>query len=540
MRTFLLVAALAAALPAEAKPPKLAVVISVDAFGSDVYLRTRARMKAGLATFAKDGAVFPVAHFEYAEAATAAGHATLATGANPWRHGVVSNRVINRTTGKTESIFVDPGHPVLEVPLGAEDSAPVSLLAETLGDRLLLSTGGKAKVVAVSGKARAAIALAGKLGQAWWFHEGVGKFVTGTYYRKEFPTWVKGFNDKRPADGWMGKTWALQAPKGDYTGADDRPFESDWYGMGRTFPHPLSGGLSTPGPQAWSALASSPFLMELEVQFAKAAIDGEGLGKDDVPDLLWVSLSSFDRIFHLYGPYSWELQDAVLRLDRVVADLIAAAEKAAGGRGNVVVALTADHGGAAVPEEWAALGLEGVRVNPVVLEKGLEKELQARFNAGDLVLGIEETDVYLDLKAIADKKLDPVTVRRAAAAWLRAQPDLAWAVARDDLAVDDPLATGVQESLRKGFHPDRSGDVLLVTKPYHVMENEPAGTGHGSPWAYDSDVPFLLLGKGVKAGYYGSPIRAVDMAPTLGQLLDVGAPASAEGGARGEALAAPR
>ncbi len=519
-----------------AKPPKLTLFIVVDAFGSDVFLRSRPKLKGGIQTMVRDGAAFPVARYDYAETVTAAGHATLVSGANPWRHGIPSNRVFNRATNKMERVFADPNHPVLEAPLSSDDVSPVNLLSETLADRVKLSTQGRGKAIAIAGKSRSAIAMGGHLGEAWWFSEEVGKFVTGTYYRKEFPTWVKAFNDKKPADAWFGKEWTLLEPVKEYIGEDERTGESDWYGLGKKFPHPLSGGLQAPGPQAWSALASSPFFNDMQVQFAKAAIDAEGLGKDDVPDLLSVSFSAPDRTYHLYGPYSWEMQDHVLRLDKSVGELIAIAEKAAGGRANLLVVMSADHGGANIPEQWAAAGVDGQRVHPVAaFEKPLEKELATKFNGGDLVSGIEETDVYLDLKVIADKKLDPAAVRRYAAAFLAKQPEVMLAVARDDLTEPDP-SPGYLSAVRAGFHPDRSGDVIVVLKPGRVMETETNGTSHGTPYTYDSRVPVLLLGKGVKPGYYAKEIRVVDVAPTVAAAMEMLPPAQVEGEVRDIAL----
>ncbi len=517
---------------AVAKPPKLTLFISVDALGSDLFWRMKPRFKAGFVTLSNQGAVFPTARYDYAETVTAAGHATLSTGTNPWRHGVVSNRVFNRQTGKLEPAFADPNHPPLEAPLEVTDVSPAALLAETLADRVKLSTQGRGKVVAIAGKGRAAIAMGGKLGQAWWFNESIGRFVTGTYYLKEVPAWMKALNDKKLADVLQTKEWPLLLPPATYVGADDRPFEADVYGLGRTFPHPLNGGLTAPGPQSYAALSSSPLMNDLFVQAAKAAIDGEGLGKDDVPDLLAVSFSSFDRTYHLFGPYSWEVQDAALRLDKSIADLIALAEKAAGGRANLVVVLSADHGGAAIPEEWAAAGIEGMRVSPDPLREGMKKELAERFK-GDLVSAIEETDVYLDWKVVADKKLDAAAVRRAAASWLAKQQDVAIAVARDDLdSTPGPLAA----ALRAGFHPDRSGDVLFSLKPFRVLEYEPSGTSHGAPYSYDNQVPVIFLGKGVKPGFNPAPIRVIDVAPTLAALMEMGEPASSEGSARAEAM----
>lgn len=522
-----------------AKPPKLTLFISVDSLGADLFERNRPRFKGGFARLVNEGAFYPAASYDYAECVTAIGHTTLATGAWPWRHGVVGNRYYNRATGKVEPIFADAAHPVLEAPLGVDDVSPASLLAETLSDHLRSTTQLRGKSVAISGKGRSSVSLAGRLGDAWWFHEAVGKFVTGTWYKKEFPTWVKSFNDKKLPDGYQTKRWELLAPSKDYVGDDERPFESDWYGMGRTFPHPLNGGLPSPGLQSYSALASSAMMNEVLVEFAKAALDGEQLGKDDVPDLLSVSFSPLDRTYHLYGPTSWEMQDHLLRLDKALGELIAAAEKAAGGKGNLVVVLSADHGGANIPEEWAAQGLEGVRVSPVVLQKALNDELEKKFGTPNLVAAIEEVDVYLDWKALEPKKLDVATVRKAAAQWLSKQPDLQLAISRDELEARGELS-GLAPKLRHGFHPDRGGDVLMVLKPFHVLESEPRGTSHGAPWSYDAEVPLFFFGRGVKSGVFAAKPLTVDIAATTAALMEMGAPAMCEGSVLSDALVLPR
>ena len=229
------------------------------------------------------------------------------------------------------------------------------------------------------------------------------------------------------------------------------------------------------------------------------------------------------------------MQDQVLRLDKAIGDLIAAAEKAAGGRANLLVVLSADHGGANIPEQWAAQGLEGVRVSPLAIEKALEKELQTKFNGGDLVLAIEEVDVYLDQKAIADKKLDLTVVRRYAAQYLRQNPDVSVAIAREDLFEPDSTG-GWLPFLRSSFNPERSGDVLMMLKPWRISEIEAGGTSHGTPYSYDSMVPVLLLGHGVKAGYFPQEIRVIDVAPTMSAAMEMSPPAQVEGTVREAAL----
>lgn len=523
-------------LPVFAKPPRLALFITVDALGSDLLLRTRPKLKSGLRQLLDGGAFYPYGRYEYAKPRTAPGHTTLSTGANPWRHGIVDNRAINRATGQPMGVFQDEGHPVLEVPLALAtlgDTSPLNLMAETLADRVRMSTRSQGKAVALSGKGRAAIPLAGRLGQAYWFDETVGKFVTGTWYTKEFPAWLTAFNDKELAKGYFSQQWTLLLPKTEYLGEDDRSYEADEAGLGRSFPHPLNGGGQSAGPRSYEALASSPLSNDLLVQAAKAALAGEGLGQDEVPDLLAVSFSGIDRVFHVYGPYSWEMQDALYRLDRSVAELVAAAEKAAGGRGNLVIVMTADHGGAAVPEHWASEGLPARRLNPKELSEGLAQALKTRFPQVEMTVVQEESDVYLLGKAMEDPKTDGAAVRRAAAEWLAKQPGIAAAVAKDDLYTA-PNVAGLIEPVRRGYYPGRSGDVLIVPQAFQVISTVPFGTNHGTPYSYDQQVPVVFAGKGVKPGTYLQEISPTDVAPTLAALLEMSAPASAEGHPRTE------
>ncbi len=526
----LLLLLVAASFVVHAKPPKLALFISVDSFGSDALQRHRPRFKGGLAKLLNEGAVYPEARYETIECVTAIGHTTLATGAYAHRHGIVGNKHFNRATGKLEAPFSDASHPVLDAPPGNDDVSPVNLLAETVSDRVRAGTNFKGKALALSGKGRSSIAMAGRLGEAWWFHSTTGRFVTGTYYRKEAPAWVKAFNDKRQADAAHGKRWELLAPVKDYTGDDDRPFESELHGMSRVFPHTLTGGLPSPGPEFYSAFSTSPFATELLAEFAKAAIDGEQLGKDDVVDLLSLSFSAVDRTYHLYGPTSWEYQDHLLRFDKVLGDLIAHAEKAAG-KGNVLVVLSGDHGGANVPEEWASQGLPGVRLNPDALKPQLNAALEKQLGVANAVAAIEESDVYLSYPAIEAKKADVKAVRRAAAAWLAAQAGIFAATTSDELNI-----TSLEKETRNAHFKGRSGDVVFVTQPFTVLESWPKGTSHGQPWSYDANVPLLLWGKGVKAGHYGQQAHPVDAAPTLSALLELNAPSSSEGRVLFEAI----
>lgn len=537
LRTLAL-ALLLVALPAAAEPPRLTLLISVDALGSDTLLRVRPRLRAGLRRLLDQGAFYPDARYAYAKPRTAAGHSTLATGANPWRHGIVDNRLVDRATLKHLRPFQDPQHPELGSAAGAEeDTSPVTLQAETLADRLRVATQGRGKALAFSIKGRAAIPFAGRLGQAYWFDDSAGRLTTSTWYAKELPAWVQAFNARGLPQAAARQEWVPLRPRGDYLGEDDQPREGGSC-LDTTFPHKLDCGEGAPGPKSYAVFPASPQSLEFLIQAAQAGMQAEALGRDEVPDLLALSISTTDYVFHGFGPYSWEMQDMLYRLDVALGELLAAAEQAAGGRNRLLVVLSADHGGAAVPEHWAAQGLEAKRVDPVALSRELTEALQARFGQ-QVQAVVEELDVYLGGEALKSGQVDGAAVRRAAAEWLARHPAVVLAVARDDLQTA-PDVGGFVSALRLGYYPERSGDVLFVPRPFHVLNASSRGTNHGVPYAYDQQVPVVLYGKGVRAGTYLRRISTTDVAPTISALWEVGAPASNEGEPRYEALGAGR
>lgn len=512
-------------------PPRLTLFVVVDSLSAERLMRSAPRLTKGFGPLMQDGAYYPVISYQHAETVTGPGHTTLSTGAHPGHHGIVSNEIFDRDTKKLRRIFSDPEYPVLEAPKDKGDVSPRAIEAEALADRLKLATDGRAKVVALAGKARAAMPLAGKLGQAFWFSETNGKFVTGTWYAKELPAWVKAFNAKGLPDSHFGKKWELSAPASSYAGEDALPYESDAHGLGRTFPHPLTGGGDTPGPEFYTALSHSPVQGELLVELARSAMASEELGRDEVPDLLVIGMSWVDRIFHRYGPDSWETQDALLRLDAQLATLVAAAEKAAGGKDKLLVVLSADHGSSAIPEALTRAGVPTTRLHPDVLARAADEALKTEFGkskGGGLVLGVEQNDLFLDIKALAERKLDATKARAVAARALSSRPDIAIAATREEL-----LSTVTRNEefrvLQRGFHPARSGDILFYATPNAVLTDEKDAANHGTPYHSDKDVPLILRGAGVRKGRIHTEGHPVDVAPTVAALMRIGSPGQADG-----------
>ena len=317
------------------------------------------------------GTVYEDAHHRHSNTETIVGHVTLATGADPAAHGMVANVWLDRETDELAYNIEDARYPLLpsrdEEAKDAEidptqgvartkGRSPAAILASTFSDELAVHFGGRSKIFGVSVKDRGAVSMAGHAGKAFWFSKETGDFITSTFYYKEYPGWVIEWNDRRLADDWQGKSWELMDEKSTYVFGehDDRSYETDFPGYGRTFPHPFGDAESK---YFYTLLTVSPVGDELTLAFAKALIANEGLGQDDAPDYLSISFSSTDYIGHIFGPSSLESEENLLRLDRTLADLFRFVDEKIG-LGSTLLVLSADHGAPEAPEYMASLGLD--------------------------------------------------------------------------------------------------------------------------------------------------------------------------------------
>jgi hypothetical protein len=520
--------------------PRLAVLIVFDQMRADYLTRWESLFdKGGFGRLLKEGTWFQDCHYPYANTFTAVGHSSLATGCSPDKHGIVGNEWYDRAVGKeVTSVASERYQPVPAAKNGkkpANGAAPDRLLAPTLGDALKEATAGKGRVFSLSLKDRSAVFLAGKKADGcYWFNTATGQYVTSTYYRDKLHRWVEEYNRARPADAWFGRDWTRLRPDLDYarhSGPDDVRAEWTGYGQGRTFPHAMTGGLKKPGPAYYKAVTNSPFGNELLLGLVKKAIDAEGLGKRDLPDLLCVSFSSNDIVGHSYGPDSQEVLDVTLRTDRLVKELLEYLD-ARVGQDRYVIAVSADHGVCPLPELVRARGGDAGRVEPISLLLKANRFLNAEFNPkGEPAPFIESAVypwVYLNTGALKDLKLDRAKVEEALARWLAQQPGIKAAYSRARLLQgpfkDDPIG----ERVRRSFYPGRSGDVTVVLKPHYLMTPLLTGTTHGTPHPYDTHVPLLVYGAGVRAGVRKDAVTPQAAAVILAHALGIKPPARAD------------
>ncbi|MEJ6004975.1 alkaline phosphatase family protein [Paucibacter sp. AS339] len=515
---------------AAAPAPKLIVFLVVDGLPMRQVLSYRDQLQPdGFKRFLDRGAWFANAHYGHGHTVTAAGHATMLTGAYPERTGIISNewrdaksfeQVYN--TGDTAYQYIDHKTDPLA------GTSPRNLRAETVGD-VLRGVQPESKVIGISGKDRGAILPAGHKGTAYMFMSEDGQFASSTYYMPSHPQWVKNFNAAKPADAFFGKAWAPLLPESAYARSvpDNQPWQSN-AGNGNKLPAVLGDKMDGPGPRFYGNILPSPYGDELTLAFARAAIEGEQLGADAKTDILSVSLSSHDYVNHAFGPESRLSHDHFLHLDRYLQGFFKYLDEKVGAA-NYVAVLTADHGFADTPAWAKTQGRDAELLNPALLQATVNEGLVKKFGEGRWVVGFSAAGVLFDHKQIAARGLQPAEVY-AEAKRLMLQVNGVLAVFTPDQLLSSDESTPFLKSARKAWHPEVSAPVQFVIKPNWLFSSRPGGSSHGTPHAYDTHVPILAWGpQWVGRGEVTQAVEVVDIAPSLAQMLRVKAPAQAQG-----------
>jgi predicted AlkP superfamily pyrophosphatase or phosphodiesterase len=526
----------AAATAAAGSQPKLVVVLVVDGLPSEQVQRYRDQFgQGGLRRLLDGGASFSNAHQAHGVTVTAVGHAAILTGAYPYQHGIIGNDWINPATMTSMYCTEDKDYTYIgEETKPGDGTSPANLRVGTLGDELRYATGNQAKVVTVSGKDRGAILLAGKSGTAYMYMDKTGNFASSTYYMQSHPQWVQRYQAGRPQDRYYGKTWTPLLADSSYALDAGDEFYPDKDGVSNHFPFLYSSKSGKPDAEYFKGLRKGPYLDELTLEFARAAIEGENLGSNPagVPDLLGVSLSAHDVVNHAYGPESKMSHDHLQRLDRMLAGFFGYLDKRVG-MDNVVVVFTADHGFTNTPEFSRSRHIDAQRLDGKKMIAALNRHLAATSLSIPYLAATSLPNIHLDQAAMEKRGLrrqDVENVENAASRFLLGYAGVAQVYTRTQFESGIVADTRMGVLMRRAWNRQLSGDLMVVIKPYWYFGTGTTGSSHGTPYAYDTNVPLLIMGKRwIRPGAYGQYAEVVDIAPTLAHLLHVRPPAGAEG-----------
>jgi predicted AlkP superfamily pyrophosphatase or phosphodiesterase len=527
-----------AAKPAgDTAKPKLVVVLVVDQMRGDYIDKFQSQWTGGLKRLVREGAWFHDAAYPYAATETCVGHSTVSTGAFPATHGMIANEWWDRDQQKELTCTADPS--VKNIPYDSGAPAPPStpataapgdsaarMLVPAFADELKFQSGSETRIVTMSLKARAAITLGGHQGDSvTWFDGAAGDWVTSSAY-PQVP-FVAEYAKAHPVAADFGKTWSPLLPESAYLYEKIAAGTGPPPGYGNSFPHSLRGiAASTKAdPSFYQQWATSPYAETYLAQMAEAAVDKLSLGQRSGTDFLAISFSSVDYVGHSFGPRSWEVQDELARLDRDLATFFAHLDKSVG-RGKYVVAITGDHGVAPVPEDLRKTGIDAGRLNVDEVKVRIEQALENLHYAKPAVADVGGADVYFTPGTYAKLKTDARAMQAVLDAIQRV-PGVLQVYTSEEVAGRPAAGNPILSAEAAGFFQPRSGDLIIVPKPYWIWDySQPGrptrgGTSHGTPYYYDQRVPVILMGAGIRPGKYYGPATPADIAPTLAAICGI-------------------
>ena len=530
----------------EANSPKLVLQITVDQLRGDLPFRYQENFTdGGFKLLMNSGVWYTDAHHPHYVTETVVGHATLATGTYPSEHGMVGNNWYDTNAGKFVYSVRDENYPIL-TPEGSEPqegagSSPNTLLAPTLSDQIYEASGGASKVFSVSVKDRAAVAMGGKKGKAFWYSTANGKFVSSTYYYQEYPEWVNDVNQQQLANQYHEQSWELLLPKRKYVNKKRRPKEDVYIDkieeFNQKFPHNFGDSSSK---YFYQLLTLSPIGDMLTARFAKELIENEQLGEDDVTDYLSISFSSTDRIGHMFGPNSLESEDQIIRLDGILADLFSFVDQQVG-LDQTLVVLSADHGVTPCAYEQLRDNKEAIEFYFERLVPTVESEsmLMSEFGAGtgQLVRLYYYPFIFLNHDFIKERDLPLAEVTGAVASAITTLPGVRKAIPVEQILAGNAEGVNDFDRIQRSIHPSRAGDIFIDVDDNAVLRHF-RGTecaNHSTPHENNTHVPVAFLASG-NQNQIDREISTVDIVPTICEIIGIKAPEKATGVALNEVV----
>lgn len=511
--------------------PKLVIGIVIDQMRYD-YL-TRYWDKYGEGGFKKiinEGFNCKNANYNYMPTYTGPGHASIYTGTTPENHGVIANSWYNKKLDSYTYCTEDKGVHTVGSKSKKGKMSPKNLLSTTITDELKLATNHKGKVIGMSIKDRGAILPAGhQADAAYWFEGGdVGQWISSSFYMKELPMWVQKVNEKNNPDKYLNTKWETLYPIESYTEsiADNNKYEGTFKGeISPVFPHNLPALRDS--NHNYSLIKSTPFGNTILKELALSAIREEELGKDEFTDFLAISFSSPDYIGHQYGPMSVEVEDTYLRLDKDIEEIVSYLESNFE-KEEVLIFITADHGAVNVPQYLMDNNMPAGYFKLNAFKLGLKNFLQEKYKTDSIVANVSNYQVFLNHNFIRKNNLNRIAIENDVARFGLTQDGVSKVVTASSLRATE-FTERILANAQKGYHQVRSGDVLFILESGWIPSGYTTGTTHGSPYSYDTHIPLLWYGAGVKKGESDEFIVIPDIAATVSALLEIQMPSACTG-----------
>jgi len=519
------------------KKSKLVIGIVIDQMRYDYLTRFADRYgKDGFNRILKNGFSLENAHYNMIPTYTAVGHASIYAGTSPSNHGIISNNWYDKVLKKSIYCVDDANYKTIGNEGIVGQKSPHRLYTTTVADQLQLAQNMQGKTIGISIKDRAAILPVGHTANAaYWYDAGnKNQWITSSFYMEELPDWVKEFNSNNKADAYLNETWETLYDLETYTQsrADNNIYENNLNGQEKPiFPKDLKKLREQ--NDNFSLIKTIPAGNTYTLDFIKAAIKGEQLGKSEFTDFLAVSFSSTDYVGHRYGVASVETEDTYLRLDKDLAHFFNFLDTEVG-KENYTLFLTADHAAVHVPSYLQSLKIPAHYLSTKKLKKFLSDITQKYFNSKELIENISNYQIFLDQEKIEALGFNKNTVAQRLADEVLSFDKIYKAVTARTLQTTN-FTEGIMHALQQGYNPKFSGDVLMIPYPA-TLNYSRKGTSHGSGYSYDTHVPLIFYGNGIKKGVSKKIYKIIDIAPTISNLLKIEAPNGTSGNIIDEVL----
>lgn len=505
------------------RAPKLIVLITIDQMRGDYIDRYRHQWSGGLLRLVAEGAWFHNANYPYFTTVTCAGHASISTGAPPSTHGMVQNQWWEDAATRLQPCSEDRSEQLIPYgpPVDRPGQSAAKLLTTGLPDELRLQLPAAPRVVSISLKARSAIMLAGRRPDAViWEDEVTGLWTTSTAFAKStapyFAAYIKAHDVKKE----VGRTWDRALPRERYVYEVSSVGQQTLSVTNAEFPHTIKGTAAALDRVFTDSWESSPFSDAYLVGLAGSAIDGLKLGRGPGIDYLGISFSALDKVGHDFGPDSHEVQDVLIRLDRELDALIDKLDRDVG-RPNYVIAVSADHGVSPVPERVKAQGYDAGRISTTALGRAIDQTLPEILGPGTYQTRVSSANIYFSAGVFDRLKKQPEAMERVKNV-VRNTPGVWRVYSSTEIESFSGSADPTLRAVGLSFYAGRTGDLMLLQKPYWIPSADT--TSHGTGYGFDTHVPVILLGKGIKKGEYLQPATPLDIAPTLAFLSGIRLP----------------
>jgi predicted AlkP superfamily pyrophosphatase or phosphodiesterase len=509
--------------------PKLVVGIVIDQMRYDYLTRFYNRFgEGGFKRMMNEGFNCKNNHFNYIPTYTGPGHASIYTGTTPKYHGVISNSWFDKDIEKSVYCAEDTSVQSLGTLGNTGQMSPHRMKTTTFADENRLFTQMQGKTIGIAIKDRGAILPAGHTANAAYWFQGKeeGNWISSSFYMDELPKWVRQFNKKHSVESYL-KEWNTLYDIATYTesGPDLNDFEGGFNGKETaTFPYDLKKLQKDNG--GYDILKGTAYGNSLTADFAVEAIKSEALGTDDYTDILTVSFSSPDYVGHNFGVNSKEVQDTYLRLDLDLERLFKSLDELVG-KGEYTVFLTADHAAVNVPSYLQSVKIPAGYFNSREFSMKVNSFVTSTFGASDLIKSISNNQIFLNRKKIKELDLDLDDVQVSIVNEIIDYKFIDKAYTATTLS-STSFPVGIEQLVQNGFNQKRSGDVVYIFDPA-VIAYSKTGSTHGSAFEYDTHVPLLFFGKGIKHGSTLKKTEVVDIAPTVSALLSISYPNGNQG-----------